>query len=400
MTLLETLPDTPEREQQELSLLVALGPALIVTKGYAAADVERVYSRAYQLCQHMGDTPQLFPVLVGLRRCYQVRASYQTAYELGDQLLAMAQCQREPAWLLEAHFGLSIVSYYLGDFLASRDHCEQGIILSATQCDRSHAVAFGQDPSVACHAYAALGLWALGYPDQALHHSQQGLTLARELAHPFSMAFALLHEAVLRAHQYEAAAVREVTAEALTLAQELGFAFWVAWGTFLQGWATAVQGDPTSGILQMRQGVDAARAIGAGVGLTGFLTLLAEVYGQAGQPEVGLNILAEALTIANRHGERYYTAEIHRLTGELLLIHAPDAPAAAETAFQHALDLARRQHAKALELRAAISLSRLWQQQGKGAAAHRLLAEVHGWFTEGWDTADLRQAVALLEELV
>jgi predicted ATPase/DNA-binding winged helix-turn-helix (wHTH) protein len=398
LTLLETLPDTLERGQQELALLVTLGPALIVTKGYAAADVERVYSRAYQLCQRLGDTPQLFSVLVGLRRCYQVRASYQTAHDLGDQLLAMAQHQREPAWLLEAHFGLGIVSYYLGDFLASREHCAQGIRLSTTQCDRSHAVAFGQDPGVACHAYAALGLWALGYPEQALSRSQQGLTLARELAHPFSVAFALLHEAVLRAHRQEVSAMREVTAEALTLAQELGFAFWVAWGTFLQGWVTAVQGEITSGILQMRQGVDAARATSAGVGLTGFLTLLAEAYGEAGQPEAGLNVLAEASTIANHQGERYYAAEIHRLTGVLLLAHTSDAPAA-ETAFQHALDLARNQHAKALELRATISLSRLWQQQGKGAAARRLLAEVYSWFTEGLDTTDLREAATLLEEL-
>jgi adenylate cyclase len=224
------------------------------------------------------------------------------------------------------------------------------------------------------------------------------LTLARESAHPFSVAFALLHEAVLRAHRREVSAVREVTAEALTLAQELGFAFWVAWGTFLQGWVTAVQGDPTSGIPQMRQGVDAARATGAGVGLTGFLTLLAEAYGQARQSEAGLNVLAEALTMANYHGEHYYAAEIHRLTGALLLAHTSDAPAA-EIAFQHALDLARRQNAKALELRAAISLSRLWQQQEKGAAAHRLLAEVYSWFTEGFETADLREARALLEEL-
>jgi adenylate cyclase len=243
-----------------------------------------------------------------------------------------------------------------------------------------------------------LSLWALGYPDQALYRSQQGLTLARESAHPFSVAFALLHEAVLRAHRREVSAVHEVTAEALALAQELGFAFWVAWGTFLQGWVTATQGDLTSGILQMRQGVDAARAISAGVGLTGFLTLLAAAYGQARQPEAGFNVLAEALTMANHHGEHYYTAEIHRLTGELLLAHTSDGPGA-ETAFQHALDLARRQHARALELRATISLSRLWQQQGKGAAAHRLLAEMHSWFTEGFETADLREAGALLAEL-
>jgi predicted ATPase len=300
----------------------------------------------------------------------------------------MAQHQRQPAWLLEAHFGLGIVSYYLGDFLASREHCAQGMILSTTQVDRSHAVTFGQDPGVACHAYAALGLWALGYPDQALSRSQQGLTLARELAHPFSIAFALLHEAVLRAHRHEVSAVREVTAEALTLAQQLGFA----------GWVTTVQGDPTSGILQMCQGVDAARATSAGVGLTGFLTLLAAAYSQARQPEAGFNVLAEASTMANHHGERYYAAEIHRLTGELLLAHTADGPGA-EIAFQHALDLARRQHARALELRATISLSRLWQQQGKGAAAHRLLAEVYSWFTEGLDTTDLREAMTLLKEL-
>ena len=189
LDLLKTLPDTPERAQWELMLLLTLGPVVIAAKGYAAADVERVYSRAWQLCQHMGETAQLFPVLVGLRRFYQVRAAYQTAHELGERLLVMAQSLHDPALLLEGHFGVGITLYYLGDFVASREQCTQGLMLYDAQQHRSRAVFFGQDPGVACYTFEALSLWLLGYPDQALHRSREGLTLAQAARTPLQSGF-------------------------------------------------------------------------------------------------------------------------------------------------------------------------------------------------------------------
>jgi predicted ATPase len=373
---------------------------VIATKGYAAADVERVYSRALQLCQHLGETPQLFQVLVGLRKFYQVRAAYHTAHELGERLLVMAQSLHDPALLLEGRFGIGISLYYLGDFVASREQCTQGLMLYETQQPRSRAAFFGQDTGVACYTFEALALWLLGYPDQALHRSREGLTLAQQLAHPFSLAFALLHGAVLHMARREGQVTQEVSEAALTLATEQGFAFWLAWGTFLRGWALTTQGDEREGIVQMCQGLEATRSIGAEVGRSGFLALLAAAYGAAAQPEKGLEVLAEALSVVNNKGERYYEAEIHRLTGELLLAGFADQQAASEASFHQALVVARAQQAKSWELRAAVSLGRLWQQQGKRTAARQLLEEVYGWFTEGFETADLQEAQELLEELV
>src|SRR5215510_5013850 len=399
LDLLKTQLDTPERAQWELMLLLALGPVVIAAKGYAAADVERVYSRAWQLCQYLGETPQLFQVLVGLRKFYQVRAAYNTAHELGEQLLVMAQSLHDPALLLEGRFGVGISLYYLGDFVASREQCTQGLILYDTQQPRSRTAFFGQDTGVACYTFEALALWLLGYPDQALHRSREGLTLAQQLAHPFSLAFALLHGAVLHVARREGQATLEVSEAALTLATEQGFAFWLARGTFLRGWALTTQGDEREGIAQMCQGQEATRSIGAEVGRSGFLALLAAAYGAAAQPEKGLEVLAEALSVVNNKGERYYEAEIHRLTGELLLAGFADQQAASEASFHQALIVARAQQAKSWELRAAMSLARLWQQQGKQAEARQLLAEVYGWFTEGFETADLQEAQALLEVL-
>src|SRR5215813_6171854 len=399
LDLLKTQPDTPERAQWELRLLLALGPVVIAAKGYAAADVERVYSRALQLCQHLGEIPQLFPVLVGLRKFYQVRAAYQTAHELGERLLVMAQSLHDPALLLEGRFGIGISLYYLGDFVASREQYTQGLVLYDTQQPRSRAAFFGQDTGVACYTFEALALWLLGYPDQALHRSREGLTLAQQLAHPFSVAFALLHGAVLHVARRERQATYEMSEAALTLATEQGFAFWLAWGTFLRGWALTTQGDEREGIAQMCQGLEATRSIGAEVGRSGFLALLGAAYGAAAQPEKGLEVLAEALSVVNNKGERYYEAEIHRLTGELLLACFSDQQAASEASFHQALVVARAQQAKSWGLRAAVSLGRLWQQQGKRTAARQLLEEVYGWFTEGFETADLQEAQALLEEL-
>jgi predicted ATPase len=244
-----------------------------------------------------------------------------------------------------------------------------------------------------------LALWLLGYPDQALHRSREGLTLAQQLAHPFSLTFALLHGAMLHVARREGQATHEASAAALTLATEQGFAFWLARGTFLRGWVLTTQGDEREGIAHMCQGLEATRAIGAEVGRSGCLALLAAAYGGAAQPEQGLEVLAEALRVVKNKGERYYEAEIHRLTGELLLACFADQHAASEASFHQALVVARAQQAKSWELRAAMSLSRLWQQQGKRTEARELLTPIYGWFTEGFDTADLQEARALLEAL-
>ena len=222
--------------------------------------------------------------------------------------------------------------------------------------------------------------------------------MAHELSHPYSLAFARCWAAHVYQLRRDVPAVYEQAEAAVALSTEQGFPQWVALGTSLRGWALAMQGQGEAGMAQVRQGIAAWRATGAALLVPYFCTLLADVSAHLGHPEDGLQALAEAHTLVEQHEERCWEAEIHRLRGVLLLRQSGTPQAEAEACFQRALDVARRQEAKSLELRAAMSLSRLWQQQGKRQAAHDLLAEVYAWFTEGFDTADLQDAKALLEE--
>jgi predicted ATPase len=255
------------------------------------------------------------------------------------------------------------------------------------------------DPGVGGHSYAALVLWVLGYPEQALQQSHAALTLAQELAHPFSLAWALHFMTVLHCHRRDVHAVEAWSAQVLALAHEQGFAQRIATGTLLQGWALAAQGQHAEGLARLRQGLAAYRATGAEVGLTYFLAFLVDACRTAGLIEEGLMVLTKALAWVDQHGERLHEAELYRLKGTLLLAHAPANPREAEACLQQALAVARRQQAKSLELRATLSLARLWQQQGHQEEARTLLAPLYGWFTEGFDTADLQEAKTLLEAL-
>jgi predicted ATPase len=252
---------------------------------------------------------------------------------------------------------------------------------------------------VTCLAQGAHALWCLGYPDQALQRSHAALALARELAHPFSLVWALSWAASLHGLRREYRIVLDYAESSVALATEQGFAPWGAQGAILRGWAHAMLGQQEAGIAQMQQGLAAYQSTGAALFRPLFLTLLAEGYNSAGQATEGLRVLADALDMVDSTAERFYEAEIHRLQGELLLAQEGTryTLAEAERCLQKALDLARRQQARSLELRAATSLSRLWRQQGKQGDASRLLLETHGWFTEGFDTADLQEVQALLE---
>jgi TOMM system kinase/cyclase fusion protein len=406
LDVLKTLPESPTHAQQELVLQTTLGSALMATKGYAAPQVLDAYARARELCQQVGETAQLFQVLRGLWYFYLLRLELQTARELGEQLLTRAQHIGDPGLLLEAHYALGNSLNYLGEFAAAQAHFAQGMALYDPQRHRAHTFHYGQDPGVACRAYAAWTLWFLGYPDQARQQSHEALTLARELAHPFSLGFALFFAAWLHQLHREGHLTYERAETVIALGAEQGFALWVAGGTVLRGWALAEGSSAPAGgqryveegIAQMQQGLDAWRATGAQVARPYFLALLAEAYGKVEQVEEGLTLAAKGLGAAHDKEERRWDAELYRLKGELLLARPVEQDTEAETCFHQALAIARRQQAKSWELRAAMSLSRLWQQQGKQAQAYDLLAPIYSWFTEGFATADLQEAKALLDE--
>ena len=399
LELLATLPETPVRAQQELDLLIALGPTLMAIKGQASLEVEETYARARALCTQVGDTSQLAPTLRGLCRFYRNRGALLTARELGEQLYRLAQREAEPAHLLMAHDELGTTLCFLGDYAAAWSHLEQGIALTDPTTQRTQALLQGEAPGVLCLSYTAWALWCLGYPAQAVQRGQEALTLAQELQHPHSLAVAQYLATYLHHRRRESSAVQAQADILLTLATTQGFPLVVGLATCLQGWALSVQGQREAGMAQLRQGLATVLATGQTISQPFGLVLLAEVAGYAGQVAEGLCLLAEALTVLEASGRGDLLAEAYRLQGLLLLRQAIPNAAQAEACFQQALSIARHQQAKSWELRAAMSLSRLWQQEGKRTDAYDLLAPIYGWFTEGFDTADLQEAKVLLEAL-
>ena len=398
LELLKTLPDTSERVQQELTLQVTLGPALMATKGIVAPEVDQAYSRALELCQQMGETPYIFPVMRGLQLFYLSRDPHK-ARDLAEQMLALAESLHNPVSLLGAHFTLGQTLFLSGEIRAALPHLEEGIALYDPQQDQSLFWA-GAHAGVQCLGYAAWALWVLGYQEQGLKKANEAIALAQELNHPFSLGFALFCAARLYQPSHQVQITNE-RAEALRqLATEQEFSYYLILANIYLGWVQYEQGQGEEGLDMLRRGVDAKRVSGVPSGQLHFLAVLAEIYGKAGQPEEGLTVIAEALEIFQKTEDRLEVTEPYRIKGELLLqAKGQSAEAEAGECFQQAIDIARSIEAKTLELRAVMSLARLWQGQGKKAEAHQRLSETYNWFTEGFDTKDLQEGKVLLDAL-
>lgn len=405
LALLAHIPEATTRPAYELELQTTLGAVLMATQGYGSPEAAQAYARARTLCQQRGDTPTLFPILAGLARFHALRAELPTAAALGEECLALAQRLDDTALRLEAHRELASVLFWQGACPTARGHLEQGLRLGAHRAYRKPTGQAVQDPHVACLAFAALVLWTLGYPAQAWQHCEQALDLARTLADPFSLAYAWDRAAIFYHARRQPRQSQACAEAALSIATAQGFAELVATSTLLRGWALAVQGQSAPGIAAVQQGIAALQTTGAVLGQPYTLALLADAYGTTDRAAEGVRLLTTALETAERTGQGVYLPELYRLQGDLLWQDARRAASPvpqvgeAERCFQEALAIARRQEAKSLELRAAMSLVRLWQQQGRRAEAHALLGAVYGWFTEGFDTADLQEAKALLETL-
>jgi class 3 adenylate cyclase/DNA-binding winged helix-turn-helix (wHTH) protein/tetratricopeptide (TPR) repeat protein len=411
LELLKTLPATSERLQQELTLLLALGSPLLMIKGHTTPEVEHTYSRALELCQQFGETPQHFSALMGLWRLYFSRARLRTARELSEQCFILAQRMHDPVLLHEAHLALGSTLFHLGELLTAQTHLEQGITLYEPQRCRELAFSRGVDTGVTCLARGAWTLWMLGYPEQAFTWSQRALALARDSSHAYSLGFALHFAALVHQARREAKRVQEQAEAMIALAQAQGFVVWLGGGMFTRGWALVEHGAIQEGIAQLHQGLTTWGAMGNYLGRTQILARLAEAYGKSGQTAEGLRVIEEAAVTVYEYAEQHHEAEIYRLKGQLLLQRVAQAHdgylpvletatmAEAKDCFRQALDIARRQNAKSWELRAAISLSRLWLQQGQRDPARQLLGPVYDWFTEGFDTPDLQEAQVLLAAL-
>ena len=398
ITLLKTLPETPERLQQELDLQAALGPPLRAMQGNASAEAERAYARAQDLCEQIGNSPQLFPVLRGLMLHYAGQGQRQTQRRLGEQLLRLAQSTPEPEYLLLGHFMLGQCVHFLGELGTAQAHYAQALSIYKPQQHRDLVLRYGTDLGVFAYAQQSWVWWLMRYPDQALQHSQKTLSLAQKMSHPYSLVQTLIVATILHQYRRDARATRQQAEAVMTLATEQGFARYLPMATILRGWARIMHGESREGMAEMRHGYADYLVTGAKSRQPFFLGLLAEAVGREDKAEAGLSALQDALTVTNATDERLYEAELYRLKGELLLQQMPPDVSQAETCLQQALDIARRQQAKSFELRAAASLARLWQQQGKRAEAYALLEPVYAWFTEGVDTVDLQAAKALLAQ--
>jgi len=380
LELLKPQPDTLERAQKELALCVALGIPLQATEGIGSREVGEVYSRAQELVQQVGETPQLFPVLRGLWLFHHVRADLPTAYDIGHQLLRLAESESDAALLLEAHEALGLTSLSRARFLSARDHFERGIALYDRHQRRSHAYHYGQDPGVACLRNLANLLWQLGYPDQAQKRNQESLSLARELAHPPTLAYALFSSIGRHFHLREDQIAVEQLEEFLTLAKEQGFSFFLSIGMIDHGYALVLQGRTEEGIEQINQEIIDWQRRGGGVARLWIFSILTKAYERAGRIQEGLTALTEALAFVDKTDEHYHEPELYRLKGELTLQKEfqvqgskfqvptprslmPNAQAEAEACFLKAIEIARKQQARSLELRAVMSLVRLRQHQ-------------------------------------
>lgn len=407
LALVQDAPTLPQRTERELSIQLMVGHALVTVHGYAAEKVGRAFHRAHTLYQQVRASPQsgqavsaqqYGTLLHGLHRFYYMRGEWPAARQVGEQLIELAQQSQEPVLQAEAPRALGMALWHQGAFTTAQQHFEEGMAAYDPNLHVRYLQLSGQDPGMICTAYTAWGMWMLGYPTQAAARLERCLALAQTFEHPFTLIYALQYAAVFHQFRRDAATTLAHADAIIALAQQHSFTYYLGWGAMLRGWAQVQQGQP-AGIVELQQGLTSWQATGATLARHYYYGLLADAYLTLGQPQAGLSAVADGLATIPSSG-RFWEAELYRLQGELLLRQpTTDQEAQAEAAFQQALAIARHQGAKLLELRAICSLSSLWQQQGKVAAAHQWLQTSYGSFTEGFDTVDLQDAKTQLTAL-
>jgi len=406
LELLETLPDTAERTSEKIRLLLTLGPAWVVARGHGSPEVEETYTQALVLCEREGEVSELFSAQAGLWSHYLLLAQLKQARALAERLLGLAQDTGDLERLAEAHRALGATLLRLGEFRRARRHMERALALHhPSRQSNDYLLRLVRNPAVHIRSTLSWILWYLGFPDQSRDRCEEALELAKAAADPFSLALSLIFAAELYRHRCEVEKSLEYADAAIAVSTERGFRIYEAWGTTLRGWALTKLGKEEEGIAQMRRGLRAHHATQSALGRPSLSGLLADAYGRVGRPELALRVVHHALALAERTGERFDSPALLRLRGELLVKMAvEDDPSfsvrikEAELSLREAVALARRQCARSTELDGALNLARLIHRQGKCDEARHLLAEVHGAFTEGFDTRDWLDAEAQLRE--
>lgn len=397
IALLRKLPETPERTHKELDLQLTLMFSLLFTRGYGVQEVQDSVVKARELCRILGDTAQVFLVLFGLWIYYVTKPELQEARRTAEHMLQIAQSGNDRPSLLVAHATLGVALQHQGALALAHQHLEEGLRYHDPTEHRRYLELYRMEPGINLLEETVRTLWMLGFPDQARRRSEETLELARALPSPPSLALVLVHAAFLQQHLRQPDRVLAMAEECMAVCDEHGLAQERVWVMPANGWALAELGRVEEGIAQIHTALDAQISIGGELARPQFLGFLGEVHWHLGQVEKGLSAVEDGLAMSKRTGNSYYNAELWRLKGELLKMRGNMADA--EDCFQKAIEIARQQSAKSFELRASTSLASLWQKQGRPTEAHRSLGEIYGGFTEGFETADLREAASLLDEL-
>jgi DNA-binding winged helix-turn-helix (wHTH) protein len=392
-TLLEALPEGRQRRRRELQLLLLLGRVLAATKGWAVEEVENVFLRARDLAEDLHDTPGLLQALWGLIGATFVGAEFRKAQAIGQRVLELANKQRDPVFTILGHMEVGGTQFHLGETTADTErHFADAETLYDPRQHRAHIAYFGVDMGLFSRSWATHFRWHAGYPDRARRNSEETLALARELSHPLSLGVALAYAAMLHQFCRDVRRVNSIAEITITQCSEHGFPYYLAWAEVLRGWSHAAAGASDAGIAEIRRGIEILQAK-AGARLSYYRALLAEACAWRGRNDEALEALAYGFEDIGKSEECWWEPELHRLRGELLR------GADAEACFHRAIEVARRQRARSLELRAALSLGRFWREAGKNAEARRLVSDVYDWFGEGFDTRDLADASSFLTEL-
>ncbi|MEI9898635.1 MAG: SpoIIE family protein phosphatase [Chthoniobacter sp.] len=399
LDLLQTQEESPARDARELELLGPLGTAYIAARGYAAPEVGPVFLRARTLSARVGQTPQAFAMMRGHFAYHIVRGDFRLCTDLAARAVEFGERLDDPGIIMEALFLQALTMLYRGDFTGAHACCARAL---AEYDDRARtafwAARTGEDSGVTHRCYLALASWHLGSPERALTVNREALELARSLHHPFTLEYALHHTGWLHQHCRLGGPTQAAGDEQMRVAIEQGFLFWHACGTLYSAAGLLLRGRPEEGLPLFQKGLEAYRATGAGLGLPYYLSILGEAFTQAGRFEDAHRTFEEALGLVERNDERFQEAELHRLRGEWHLASTHD-DLAAEDCFRCAVDIAQRQRSRAWELRATMSLARLWHRQGRRHEAFTALRTIMNAFVEGFNTPDLVDAAALLKDL-
>jgi class 3 adenylate cyclase/tetratricopeptide (TPR) repeat protein len=395
----QALAGGEQRSRFELSLQLALGGPLIATKGFPSREAEAAYQRAEELSRELGSEHDLLLALRGLGYVYHVRANLQGATRLMDETAELARRSGDPALLVEADHFAGVVSFHLGQFQFARDLLERSAEAGEFRA-RYHSEVYGINMGVFCRTYISHCDWHLGYPTRALDIAEEGVALAREISHPFSVALALNYLAMLHQFRQDPDAALTAATEAQGICTEHGFDYYGAWSSLVQAWAIAKSGRLDEGVAAYDAAFEDFRRTGAGIRVSHHLRLLAAVHRKPGQVMTGLRFIDQAIAIADANGESWCNAELHRERGELLLQEAgEDADGRADAEFKIAIEIASAQGAKLPELRASVARARLHAARGRRQLARDLVAPIYAWFSDGHETRDLLEAQKLLADL-